>query len=34
MIAQKIEEKKGRDSQKLIESINAKIHLLKHIDQP
>ena len=32
MLTQKIEDtKKGRNSQKLISSINAKIHLLKHI---
>ena len=33
MLTEKMEErKKGRNSQKLISSINAKLHLLKHID--
>jgi hypothetical protein len=32
LITKKIEEKKGQDSQKLIDSINAKIYLLKQIE--
>jgi hypothetical protein len=32
LIADRLEERKGRDSQKLIESINAKIYLLKRIE--
>ena len=33
-LAQKMESSKDGDSKKLIESINAKIYLLKRIDNP
>ena len=32
MVALKLEDNKGKDSQKMIDSINAKIHLLQKIE--